>query len=377
MLTEKNTGRVTSLDGLRGFAISTVLLFHYTYFRIGWVTISLFYVLSAYLITSRLLQLKHLPWRAYLTKFFVARVARIFPLYFLALSLGFLSYRILQWPEEWPRVFPFLATFTFNLYPMVTGDELPYVFCHFWSLATEEQFYLLWPFLVLLIPRTILPAVACLFLIAAPLCRYYLGELFRTSLPEELVSRSIYYFPLCHIDALGLGILMATHGTSLVNALPNEPRKSSPMFRFLLLLLSMVLLAHIYVTTHYGGVGISRALAINYPERLYQTFHHVFTMSLTAIGSALLVFSGLTRVPWSQKLFENRYMVRLGIISYGVYVVHLPLLEAFRHFTDIQPRTFLGLLFFPVYIGVSVLLAEISFRYLEEPISRWARRKVA
>lgn len=375
MSTEQVKNRIASLDGLRGFAISTVLLFHYTYFRIGWVTISLFYVLSAYLITSRLLQLKHLPWRVYLSKFFVARVARIFPLYFLALFLGFVSFRFLQWPEEWPRVLPFLSTFTFNLYPMVTGDELPYVFCHFWSLATEEQFYLLWPFLVLLIPRTILPTVACLFLIVAPYSRYYLGELFRTSLPEELVSRSIYYFPICHIDALGLGILLATHGASQANTSLNQPLKSSNMFRFLLLFLSFVLIAHLYVTTHYGGVGISRALAIDYPERLYRTFHHVFTMSLTAIGSALLVFSGLSRVHWARRLFENRGMVRLGVISYGVYVFHLPLLEAFRHFTDIQPRTLLGLLFFPVYIGVSVLLAEVSFRYLEEPISRWTRKK--
>lgn len=371
MSTEMVTGRIAALDGLRGFAISTVLLFHYTYFRIGWVTISLFYVLSAYLITARLLQLKHLPWRTYLKKFFVARVARIFPLYFLALSLGFLSFHFLHWPEEWPKVSPFLLTFTFNLYPMVTGDEFPYVFCHFWSLATEEQFYLVWPFLVLLIPRKMLPVVACLFLIAAPACRFYLGELFRTSLPEELVSRSIYYFPLCHIDALGLGILMATHGSIS----SDQSLKSARMFQFLLLLLSVLLAAHLYVATQFGGVGISRALAIDYPERLYRTFHHVFTMSLTAVGSALLVFSGLARVPWAQKFFEHRMMVRLGIISYGVYVFHLPLLEAFRYYTDIQPRTLLGLIFFPVYIGISVVVAEISFRYLEEPISRWARGK--
>jgi peptidoglycan/LPS O-acetylase OafA/YrhL len=252
---------------------------------------------------------------------------------------------------------------------MVTGDEFPYVFCHFWSLATEEQFYLLWPFLVLFIPRRMLPTVACIFLIAAPACRFFLGELFRTTLPEELVSRSIYYFPLCHVDALGLGILMATHSTPATT----ESLRGSRMFQFLILLLSLLLIAHLCVTTQFGGVGISRALAIDYPERLYKTFHHVFTMSITAVGSALLVFSGLSRLPWAKKVFENPVMVRLGIISYGVYVFHLPLLEAFRHFTDIQPRTLLGLLFFPIYIGVSVFLAEISFRYLEEPISRWAR----
>ena len=315
--------------------------------------------------------MKALPWRVYLKKFFVARVARIFPLYFLAIALGHLTFTCLAWPEEWPRILPFLSTFTFNLYPIITGDELPYVFCHFWSLATEEQFYLIWPFLVLFIPKRFLSPVALGLLVIAPACRLLLGEMLRHKLPEELVSRSIYYFPLCHIDALGLGILLAmgTHDTAA------SILRSKVIHRFLMILLCGLLCAHIATTIHWGSIGISRALAIDYPERLYRTFHHVFTMSITATGSALLLSSALRRESWAIRIFESKPLARLGVISYGVYVFHLPLLEAFRHFTDIQPRTLAGLLFFPIYIIASVILAELSFRFLEEPISRWAKRR--
>jgi peptidoglycan/LPS O-acetylase OafA/YrhL len=368
--------RIPALDGLRGFAIGTVLLFHYTYFRVGWVTISLFYVLSAYLITTRLLVLRSLPPTTYLSRFFMLRIARIFPLYFFALTVGTIGYAVLTWPVEWPRVFPYLATFSFNFYPIIEGDESPFVFCHFWSLATEEQFYLMWPFLVLLIPVRLLKSVALLFIITAPACRAVLGELLRGALPTELISRSIYYFPICHVDALGLGILLALGTLSgRIPVVEAGPQRSLPdLYRPFLLLLAGVFVAHIFVTTQFGHVGISRSLAIDYPERLYTTYHHVFTMSLTAIGSALLVYAALMRSNWATAIFERVWLRRLGIVSYGVYVFHLPLLEAFRFFTDIQPRTWLGLLFFFVYVVVSYGLAELSYRYFEEPIVKLARR---
>jgi peptidoglycan/LPS O-acetylase OafA/YrhL len=199
-----------SLDGLRGIAILLVLLHNFDVldlggahalgpvlvkecFYIGWIGVQLFFVLSGYLITRGLLVTQDQP--DYFERFFLKRVLRIFPLYYLALlvflvllpATGWVEQRSMQYSPLW--LWAYLSNWTTPFEP--TGGPLP----HFWSLAVEEQFYLVWP---LLLWKLRLRHVwwLCLGLTAlSPLLRLLLV---RQGFPDE----ALYEFTFSRMDAL-------------------------------------------------------------------------------------------------------------------------------------------------------------------------------
>ena len=161
--------QIPALDGLRGIAIAAVMVFHFTLYgpysnalmrglpaigpalhlaMAGWGGVDLFFVLSGYLITAILLRTKAAP--GYFRRFYARRVLRIFPLYYLFLAVGIaLSSRL---PPAWSAEGSWqlwLWTYLTNFKIGSAGwSSVPRAYEHFWSLAVEEQFYLLWPLLV-------------------------------------------------------------------------------------------------------------------------------------------------------------------------------------------------------------------------------------
>src|SRR5579864_5742100 len=150
---------IPQLDGLRAFAILPVLLTHSWYYAPdvpiswlgpqGWIGVDLFFVLSGFLITRILLESKDMP--RYYLNFYARRGLRVWPVYYLLLFFVFVISAHL--PPHWNRYFPrtlFPARF-FVFYLQNTFLDLPtipFALAVTWSLATEEQFYLVWPFLV-------------------------------------------------------------------------------------------------------------------------------------------------------------------------------------------------------------------------------------
>jgi peptidoglycan/LPS O-acetylase OafA/YrhL len=105
---------VKSLDGLRGAAISFVLLFHAGFFLPGWTGVQLFFVLSGFLITDILVRTKTAPIQTYLARFYWRRALRIFPVYFLFLLAMAICVLVLGKPDSYGRDWPFLVTSTTN-----------------------------------------------------------------------------------------------------------------------------------------------------------------------------------------------------------------------------------------------------------------------
>ena len=163
-----NSGHIPALDGVRGVAAATVFIYHYgggahsadfafrlvgKTIHLGWVGVSLFFVLSGFLITGILLDYMQRPkWRV---TFYIRRALRIFPLYYFALFGAILVAWFLKTPSSritplWPLFFYLQdipqIVHTWALSPL-------FVVGHFWSLAVEEQFYLVWPFLLLFASR--------------------------------------------------------------------------------------------------------------------------------------------------------------------------------------------------------------------------------
>ncbi len=142
--------RVPELDSLRAFAAAIVLLFHIhppTFFY-GWAGVDLFFVLSGYLITAIIL--RHGQAGGFLPRFYGRRSLRIWPIYYIALIGLVLTNPYLPEPEPLDAL-PYYATYTQNIRLYWRNSTPPFheAFNHTWTLALEEQFYLIWPALVL------------------------------------------------------------------------------------------------------------------------------------------------------------------------------------------------------------------------------------
>ncbi len=160
--------RIPELDGLRGVASVAIVLFHLWFVQASWLgtAVDLFFVLSGYLITAIIL--KNLNAPGFLVNFSMRRGLRIWPIYYLSL-FGLLAFR--RWLPDPGTVedLPYYLTYTQGLTELWAGREphFIYAFRHTWTLAIEEQFYLLWPALLLLVGRRgLVPLSVSMILIA-------------------------------------------------------------------------------------------------------------------------------------------------------------------------------------------------------------------
>ena len=209
----KDPRHIPSLDGLRGLAILLVISQHYfrsfSGFSFGWSGVDLFFVLSGYLITGRLLDLLGKP--GYFSGFYRNRILRIFPLYYGALL--FLSACILVFENaknlpalyfytlHWKSFFIFSDNWAFMLY----GFPKAFYLGHFWSLAIEEQFYLLWPAIIFFLADS--RGRLKLFLILPFLALLIRNWIFFYH-PGQATGIGYYFNTLCRIDSFVIGALL-------------------------------------------------------------------------------------------------------------------------------------------------------------------------
>ncbi len=318
--------QIPALDGLRGIAIAAVMVFHFTLYgpysnalmrglpaigpalhlaMAGWGGVDLFFVLSGYLITAILLRTKAAP--GYFRRFYARRVLRIFPLYYLFLAVGIaLSSRL---PPAWSAEGSWqlwLWTYLTNFKIGSAGwSSVPRAYEHFWSLAVEEQFYLLWPLLVFKLDERRLARV-CGAMIAFAL-------LFRVDavlLLEEPVLG--YVSTLGRVDELAAGGLLAT---LLVIRGREEAARQLPA-RWLLAL----------------GGGALTGLALLWWQR--DGLSHLDPV-VVVLGPTLLAGLASAAVAVCVTWGESNRLARLltfaplrwmGRVSYGLYVLHTPVL---------------------------------------------------
>jgi peptidoglycan/LPS O-acetylase OafA/YrhL len=208
---------VPALDGLRGVAVLLVLAFHFAHIdgeggaverallgatRSGWAGVDLFFVLSGFLITGILLDAR--GGSGYFRSFYLRRVLRIFPLYYAYLAVLFLLLpALLPAVDVKAETQGWLWSYLGNvLFAREGGFQASPYTGHFWSLAVEEQFYLLWPFLVWLLPRRRL-AWLCLGLAAGAFALRF--AIHRTTFN----ATAAYVLTPARMDALAMGALVA------------------------------------------------------------------------------------------------------------------------------------------------------------------------
>ncbi|WP_223758403.1 acyltransferase [Myxococcus sp. RHSTA-1-4] len=363
-----------ALDGLRGVAVLLVIAYHSltglrsaslgTLFQVGWAGVDLFFVLSGFLITRILVQTRERG--AYFRTFYARRALRIWPLYFLVLAFTF---------GVMGRLLPALA-FDTQRYPWVLyalylqnlwqTDFGPAPINVTWSLAIEEQFYLVWPLLVFFLRNGQLRALLWACVLLSPVARF-------AALWEGAAPIQVYTFTLFRLDGLALGGLLAlgvVDGRYTADRLEQWSRGLAVLALGVAFGLSIVFFSHgqaIHMATALVGPGGPhvRALLV---AGLY---------TLWAVGFASLlgwVLTGRARV--LQAVLQCRPLRFVGQVSYGLYLFHALVIPAgglytrplfYRFIPWSIAATALGLLF---EYAVLLALAVVSWRCFEQPLLR-------
>lgn len=356
------------LDGVRGMCISAVFLAHAGFLDCGWIGVQVFFVLSGYLITGILLSTRSVApsWQSYFGLFYARRSLRIFPVYLAYLGVAFLGEKLHLLPFMSIAVphasanAPYLLTYTYNLHRTVDmSSERSVYFAHLWSLSIEEQFYLIWPLVVFLLDRRMFLALCLGLVLAGPLVR--LGELLATwtsgPYARYLGGRFIYFFTLSHLDAFAAGALLNfTNDSRIVRkALAQLSRWIVPTVAAVgawMLFLAHVAKYHYNLTT------------FGWPAYLPFFWASVWGYSaLNLLGVVIVAgFAAkhLTQIGWLQ---------RLGRVSYGFYVFHLPTLwlVTFAAGATLGETKWINAVDALIALAITWTLAEVSFRWLETP----------
>ena len=343
---------MVQLDSLRAFAVSGVLLHHFLPVSIkvapfGAMGVKLFFVLSGFLITGILLKCKQIiettgqsPWFT-IRRFYIRRFLRIFPLfYFVLIAAAILNVHPTRETFFWH------ASYLSNVYIAATGDW-PGPLSPFWTLAVEEQFYLIWPCVILFVPRKHLPRLVILTIIIAPVFRL-IGVL------AGLNPSGIGVLPLACLDTLGLGAFLAICSDSSFN------------FSHIADWLTKIGL-------WFGGPMLIGELLL-YILGVWHPFQQItfdLVMGLVCvwlIARASKGFGGL-----QGKILELKPLIYVGVISYGVYVYHTFVQGMVFYGLDLMKSNFkaVGLL-----ILAGVVLTGVMFRLFGNSKSL-ARRMIA
>ena len=354
--------RMPQLDALRAFAVLGVFTNHWLPAGVavlpwGNLGVQLFFVLSGFLITGILLDVREKTRTAYtigvgLRRFYARRFLRIFPLFYATLAVG--------WIIGLPNIrasLPWHAVYASNFY-VAFVNHTPGEASHLWTLAAEEQFYLVWPCVILLLPMRFLKPLFCILIATA-----FAWRLIGTALRMDPFT--LQALPINTVDFFAFGGFLALLHRE---GLPSDGRhvlfnRGLLVFAAVAFLPSAILNlagAHVFalggttldVPVQWERIVLPSAAAFLFVNAIHHASH--------GIGGRL------------GSVLEHRVLLHLGKVSYGLYLLHLPLMAAINlllvgaGWNAMEPRSWA--LFVPKAV-VTALVAMMSWRFFEKPLN--------
>jgi len=361
-----SANRNPGLDVLRACCALAVFFFHCGLLAQGWMGVSVFFAISGYVITQSIESHAAATPRERVLAFYGRRVRRILPPLYIYLIV-LLPFALLA---EQDQAIGWLAalTFTYNIYGIVGSPHPSYELSHLWSLGIEEQFYLVFPFLLIFMRRhaTRVLVAVCLFM---PLFRLGFAELAArlpgfyhppelSGLPIHQGAYATYFAGFTQLDAFALGALLRLHHQRLL--------RFGTLAAVLAVLLVMLGLG--FLATGSADEGLYHIFMS--AEGAYQ---FVWGYSLIAVlGGVLIAY--FSRIDVRGPVLRG--LVRLGGFSYEFYIVHRPIVRWYLHYLPVkEPADWL--LAVPVCGAATVALAMLlhyAARYVTELLTRAARR---
>lgn len=339
------------LDGIRAIAALMVMIFHFVGHHnepaiirqiavMGQTGVDLFFVLSGFLITRILVFAK--GSKHYFASFYARRILRIFPLYYGFLCIFFFIV---------PYIFSTsISPFNHQIWAWLYLENIPATFTtfqssgplHFWSLAVEEHFYLIWPLVVFFCSRRYLYIVVTSILVLSPFIR---AIFLNTGI-------GVFYFSLTRFDSIAFGALLA------LLTIRNHSIDSRPLtylIRASLLLFPLILLP----------------MFVLFSGSQYDWLQIVKLSLIPAFYWALIGFCVLDpKANMLNKFLSVPILRWLGKISYGLYVFHPICFEIIHRF--ITPHSFFTDV--ALSFGITIVIAFLSFHFFESPILQLKNR---
>lgn len=355
------------LDGIRGLAVLIVIVHNAEWIAgesqqfvmkltgaisaSGWLGVQLFFVLSGFLITGILLDTRTKP--GYFRSFYKRRALRIFPLYYAVLALIFFVGPILAWSPTWVEAvrrdqwfyWLYVANWSDPFGRGIPGLQ------HFWSLAVEEQFYFVWPLIVLVTRRRQLKALCAVLIVVTPFIRLGLRL---SGLPVE----AAYTFTVARWDALAAGALVAC----LIR--DASGRDLLMRWRAPVAWLTGTILVVLVAVLH----------GFHQNDLIVQIVGQTLCAVLSAVLICYAVDNGSTAPRRLQAALSWSRLRTVGKYSYAMYILHFPIHHLLEPVLGDMVRgadTPWRLLRLAVYVGVvfvlTLLAAMASWRLIEKP----------
>jgi len=347
-----NIRYLPQLDTLRAMAVFLVLLLHWLplpyWLETGAMGVTLFFVLSGYLITKILLKAKdqtsasHTRFSAVIKQFYIRRALRIFPIYFITVTiLILLNYHGIR--EKMTYYILYVMNY---IHPVGMTT-------HLWSLSVEEQYYLFWPLLLLLFPKG-----KELYLMLALIG---IGIIFRMSfllVGAEDYLLALAYTPAC-FDAFGFGGLLAYSQLRGIKIHKNW------------------LIAILIISSLFYGLSIYCGMA--------ELKFSLFRFSLSGFSFLAIYYLTSATLGGRHVGLINKALIKMGKISYGIYLYHnfVPEIYLNLHRFAVQHQIRFPLVnklvfpifnerwqMFPIYFFVTIGISLLSWHLIEDPINK-------
>jgi peptidoglycan/LPS O-acetylase OafA/YrhL len=337
------------LDSLRTFAVVMTLLAHFAPVEIPymWYGVPIFFTISGFLITTILLKTvdndPNITRLGIIRNFMSRRILRLFPIYYLMILFFWLAKRYLSlylWKDEFT---PYFFTYTPNFLIHKIGSGNAGCFAHLWSLGVEEQFYLVWPWVLLFTPKRFRLHVISFCVIA--------GLVYVTVFYKDPYLGAI---PFADLPTLGAGGILACLYVNRGRALDWLREKRHLLFGITLIHL---LLGLIFLPENTAMLGLYRQVSLS-----------ACTFCIVLVS----VFGWSGPVGY---IARNRFVQYLGMISYGIYLYHMPVPFVYRslaakYFPSVHMSPWVFMVFcFTLTIGI----AALSYKYIETPFLKLKR----
>ncbi len=353
---QKNVG----LDTFRAFAFFAVFAVHAGFLKCGYLGVQAFFVLSGFLLTPILIAMKEKQRpRDYFINFYGRRALRIFPLYYFYLFVvGILAFIL-------PRYFNFnlmgqldtfvsqvwyCITYTYDFFHATSNFKRTALMSHFWSLAVEEQFYLVYPLIIFFVDnnrfRTLLFAVA----ISAPVIRFMEVFLHSKYVVPYFIARMdifIYVIPFSYLDSFAIGGIAALYCS-----------QRDANFKAWL---AIIFTIGIGTITEFISTGSIELSSLGYKPYLSDSYKYIWGYTLLNIVFASILIA-VKSGNFIGCIFNNPVLSYIGKISYGLYVYHYPVLWILGTYFLVKPY----LIFCVLSLTVTILVSICSYELLEK-----------
>ena len=348
---------VKYFDGLRAYSVLAVMLFHtnISFFLLFWTGVPVFFALSGYLITNILLNSRNSV--NYFKAFYSRRILRIFPVYYFCLiTILIVAHYFTYWNTSDFLYYLFYIQ-NFKLSYHSWSINFPIFFNHTWSLAVEEQFYIIFPLIVWYLDSKKLKYLCMVLVCIAISTRFIISLIY----PGNDI---IWANTLSNFDFLAGGALLA------IFLFRNELPSLSLLLKRITLISGVLYFALLPLAFHQNP--------FNPRFRLGDAHGQLFLIFLLPVVLCLILLLKIKKNTLLNAFFGNKVFVFLGKISYGLYLYHFIIFFWIDHFLKVFPYSKNIGLFFIVFVKffITIGISYISYITIEKTFLNFKRHFV-